>query len=73
MLSLKVKQAISEAVQAILQTVSDDELPKGEVNFILHIDGEKDYSWSNIRNTSMRYIQVPDVLIQNLSTKKDGL
>ena len=53
MFSIKLKQEISEKVQAILQETAHDELPKGEINFILHVDGAESWSWANIRNNSM--------------------
>lgn len=69
MLSSEVKRYIANSVQAILQKVKDDELPEGEINFILHIDGAEDWSWANIRNNSARDAPVPNVLIQNLTVK----
>lgn len=67
MLSPKQKQYISMKVQEILQEIEDDELPNGEVQFILHVDGAEDWSWANIRNMSARDVPVPRALIQNLS------
>ena len=69
MLSTKNKIALAEAIQAMLQTIKDDELPEGEINFILHIDGKEGWSWANIRNSSHRELPVPSVLIQNLTNK----
>jgi hypothetical protein len=67
MFSLKLKQEIAEKVQAILQETQHDELPKGEINFILHVDGAEGWSWANIRNNSASDVSVPNVLIQNLT------
>jgi hypothetical protein len=67
MFSPKTKEYISDEVQKVLQKILDKELPDGEINFILHIDGAEDWSWANIRNTSARNIPVPDILVQNLS------
>lgn len=39
MFSVGLKREIAESVQRILQTVDHDELPGGEVQFLLHIDG----------------------------------
>lgn len=63
------KQSISNLVQAILKETASDELPDGEINFILHVDGAENWSWANIRNSSARDIQVPDDLIDNMSIK----
>lgn len=65
MFSPKLKQEISEKVQAILQETSHFELPKGEIQFLLHVDGEEDWSWANIRNSSAKSKPVPKVLIGN--------
>ena len=67
MLSTQVKKQISEEIQNILQSIKDDELPEGEINFILHIDGKEDWSWSNIRNSGKKDWMVPNVLVKNLS------
>lgn len=63
MFSPKLKQQISEKVQAILQETAHDELPKGEIQFLLHVDGEEDWSWANIRNNSAKSKPVPRALI----------
>ncbi len=63
------KQYISNRVQAILKETANDELPDGEINFILHVDGAEDWSWENIRNSSARDVQVLDVLIKNMSVE----
>ena len=70
MLSRGTKAFISNEVQKILQSVSDSELPKGEISFILHIDGAEDWSWANIRNESDCDIEVPDALVNNLTYVK---
>lgn len=67
MLSSPTKKMIADEVQKILKKVKDSELPKGEISFILHIDGASSVSWANIRNNSAKSEPVPDVLIQNLT------
>jgi hypothetical protein len=67
MFSQGTKKYISDEVQKILQKVLDSELPTGEINFILHVDGAQSWSWANIRNESDRSIPVPDELVQNIS------
>lgn len=61
------KREIAIKVQHAIQQSLNAELPTGEVNFILHVDGAEEWSWANIRNISARDIPVPDVLIRNLS------
>ena len=67
MFSPQQKREIAMKVQAILQETAHAELPAGEVNFILHVDGAEDWSWANIRNGSDSNVVVPEVLVQNLS------
>ena len=69
MFSPQQKKYISSRVQAILKEIANDELPNGEINFILHVDGAEDWSWANIRNESARDIPVPDEIVENLSVK----
>jgi hypothetical protein len=50
MFSVQQKRAISEAVQKILQDTQHPELPTGEVQFTLHVDGAENWSWADIKN-----------------------
>lgn len=70
MFSTELKVYISREVSKILDNIPHVELPKGEVHFILHVDGAEGWSWANIRNESDRDLPVPDVLIQNLTVKQ---
>ena len=65
MLSAKVKQEISKKIQIMLQSIDDNELPNGEINFLLHVDGAEDWSWANIRNNNRRDVPAPSSLICN--------
>lgn len=67
MLASQVKKELSEKIQALLQEVSDSELPKGEISFILHIDGAESWSWANIRNYGDKDVRVPSNIDRNLS------
>jgi len=69
MFTQQQKQSISNLVQAILKETACDELPSGEINFILHVDGAENWSWANIRNNSARDVEVPDILIDNISVR----
>jgi len=50
MFSIQQKRDISDAVQKILRETNHPELPKGEIQFLLHVDGAADWSWADIRN-----------------------
>ena len=65
MLSQKTKTEIATKIQDILQSINDEELPKGEINFIIHIDGVSQGSWANIRNNSRKDVPAPAKLIGN--------
>ena len=68
MFSPELKKEISDAVQEILQNTKHGELPIGEVNFLLHVDGAESWSWANIKNNgSVNESGVPVGLIGNRS------
>lgn len=50
MFSVQQKREIADAVQRILRETNHPELPKGEVQFALHVWGAADWSWADIRN-----------------------
>ena len=50
MFSVRQKRDIADKVQAILRETNHPELPDGEINFSLHVDGAKAWSWADIRN-----------------------
>lgn len=50
MFSVKQKRNISDAVQKILRETNHPELPDGEIQFLLHVDGKEEWSWADIRN-----------------------
>jgi hypothetical protein len=53
MFSVNQKRAISEAVQSILRKTNHPELPTGEIQFNLHVDGAEQWSWADIRNNGV--------------------
>ncbi len=59
MFSVAEKRQISDAVQQILRATNHPELPAGEVNFRLHVDGAEPRSWAEIRNNGA--VAVPSV------------
>jgi len=50
MFSVRQKREISEKVQAVLRETNHPELPEGEVQFCLHVDGAEGWSFTDIRN-----------------------
>lgn len=52
MFSVKQKREIADAVQKILRATNHPELPQGEIQFSLHVDGAESWSWADIRNNS---------------------
>lgn len=50
MFSVQQKREISSAVQLILRGTNHPELPLGEIQFSLHVDGAEPWSWADIRN-----------------------
>ena len=69
MFNPELKKEISEKVQKILQDTKHPELPTGEVQFLLHVDGDQSWSWANIRNNGERSssVGIPESLIKNIS------
>lgn len=50
MFSIKQKRRIAEKIQQILRETNHSELPVGEIQFNLHVNGAESWSWANIRN-----------------------
>ncbi len=50
MFSVAQKREIADRVQAILRETNHPELPAGEIQFALHVDGAESWSWADIRN-----------------------
>ncbi len=69
MFSPTLKHDIANAVQEILKATQHGELPRGEISFILHVDGAEDWSWANIRNNGDRDLPVPNNMDRNLTVK----
>lgn len=68
MFSSKVKFYIAEKVQELLQSIDDEELPDGEINFVLHVDGKTVLSWANIVNNGRNQVYIPSTFIRNTSS-----
>lgn len=50
MFSVRQKREIADAVQKILRDTQHPELPEGEIQFRLQVDGAETWSWADIRN-----------------------
>ena len=50
MFSLNQKREIADKIQNILRETEHPELPSGEIQFSIHIDGAQAWSWADIRN-----------------------
>jgi hypothetical protein len=50
MFSVAQKRAISDAVQRVLRATDHPELPEGEINFELFVEGAEAWSWARIQN-----------------------
>jgi hypothetical protein len=75
MFSVQQKREIADAIQLILRKTGHPKLPNGEINFHLHVDGAKSWSWADIRNNGA--VSAPGVNpwneAQALSSSPDGL
>lgn len=70
MFSVQEKRDISEAIQQILRETNHPELPEGEIQFLLHVDGAESWSWADIRNNGA--VKVPEVNPWNEAQAKKG-
>lgn len=70
MFSVRQKRAIADAVQKILRETNHPELPQGEIQFMLHVDGAEAWSWADIRNNGT--ISTPDANPFNEAQDKGG-
>lgn len=59
MFSVEQKRQIAGAVQKILRDTGHPELPDGEIEFHLHVNGAARWSWADIRNNGA--VPSPDV------------
>ncbi len=59
MFSVKQKRDIADAVQQILRATGHPELPAGEIQFHLRVDGAEPWSWADIKNNGA--VQQPSV------------
>lgn len=70
MFSVEQKRWIAEKVQGILRATGHPELPAGEIQFSLHVDGASTWSWADIRNNGA--VPVPGVNPHNEAQGERG-
>jgi len=63
MFSVRQKREIADAVQRILRETNHPELPTGEIQFLLRVEGAESWSWAEIRNNGA--VITPDVNLWN--------
>ena len=68
MFSVRQKRELAEAVQLILRRTKHPELPTGEIEFKLHVDGAESWSWADIRNNGA--VQEPGINPHNEAQDK---
>jgi len=59
MFSVKQKRSISQKIQEILKETEHPELPKGEIEFTIHVKGTERWSWADIQNNGA--VQNPEI------------
>lgn len=70
MFSVRQKREISEAVQQILAGTNHPELPGGEIQFHLHVDGAESWSFADIKNNGA--VSTPSVNPHNEAQDTGG-
>ena len=63
MFSVRQKREIADAVQEILRATNHPDLPVGEIQFLLFVDGSEAWSWADIRNNGT--ISYPGINLHN--------
>ena len=69
MFSVRQKREISNKIQQILRETNHPELPDGEIDFLLRVNGDTAMSWADIRNNGA--IKNPSINPWNESQDKD--
>jgi len=59
MFPLQQKREIADAVQKILRATNHPELPAGEINFELYVEGAEPWSYAWIKNNGA--VKQPDI------------
>jgi hypothetical protein len=48
--SVREKRSIADLVQRVLRDTGHPEIPAGEIQFTLRVEGRESWSWAEIRN-----------------------
>lgn len=70
MFSVRQKRAIADAVQRILRETGHPELPAGEIEFCLRVNGAEPWSYAEIHNNGS--VPTPAVNLWNEMQDKKG-
>ena len=68
MFSVRQKRLISDGVQKILRETGHPELPDGEIQFELRVEGAESWSWASIKNNGS--VENPDANPHNEAQDK---
>ena len=69
MFSVKQKREISKCVQETLRATNHSELPTGEIEFHLYVQGATAMSWADIRNNGV--VENPSINPHNEAQDKE--
>jgi hypothetical protein len=69
MFSVRQKRDISDKIQKVLRETNHPELPEGEIQFMIHVNGSSPMSWAQIRNNGA--VTEPDVNPHNEAQDPD--
>ena len=70
MFSLRQKREIADQVQKILRATEHPELPEGEIQFRLFVQGAEPWSWADMRNNGA--VEEPDINPHNEAQDKEN-
>jgi hypothetical protein len=68
MFSVRQKREIADKIQKILRETNHPELPKGEIEFHIHVKGAENWSWADIKNNGS--VLNPEINPHNESVEK---
>ena len=68
MFSVRQKCEIADKIQQILRETGHPELPEGEMQFRLHVDGADLWSWADIQNNGA----VANLGVNHWNEQQDG-
>lgn len=69
MFSVRQKREIADKIQTVLRETNHPELPEGEIQFFIHVQGATAMSWADIRNNGA--VVDPDVNSWNEAQDKE--